>query len=49
MRSPIGAAVFAQVSGAASSDISIMGNSLEPGQKVVSYIDGAKEDSAKVV
>jgi len=49
MRSPVGAAVFAQVSGAASSAISIMGNSLEPGQKVVSYIDGAKEDSTKVV
>jgi len=49
MRSPVGVGVFAQVSGAASSGISIVGNSIEPGQKAVTYSDGAKEDAAKVV
>lgn len=45
MRSPAGSQVFAQVSGSDSASITLMANALEPGQKPVSYIDGATEDS----
>jgi len=41
MRSPAGNSVFAQVSGAASTGIVLAGNSLEPHQQAVTYIDGA--------
>jgi len=48
MRSPAGVKVFAQVSGASSSGLSLSGNSLDPGQQAVSYTDGATEGSTKV-
>jgi len=43
MRSPAGNSVFAQISGAASTGIVLSGNSLEPHQQAVTYIDGAIE------
>ena len=43
MRSPAGNNVFAQISGAASTGIVLSGNSLEPHQQAVTYIDGATE------
>lgn len=48
MRSPLGDNVFAQVGGAGSNKIVLLGNSLNPGQKAVSYTDGASEDSATI-
>lgn len=47
MRSPAGSQVFAQVSGADSAGVTLMGNSLEHGQKAVIYTGGAIEDSMK--
>jgi hypothetical protein len=43
MRSPAGNYVFAQIAGAASTGIVLSGNSLEPHQQAVTYIDGATE------
>ena len=48
MRSPAGVQVFLQVSGDGSSGISLSGNSLDPGQRAATYIDGATEDSTKI-
>ena len=48
MRSPAGIGVFAQVSGAGSSDISLSGNVLDPGQKAATFTDGATEGSTKI-
>jgi polygalacturonase len=48
MRSPAGSQVFAQISGAASSGITLLGNSLNQGQQAVSFSDGATKESAKV-
>ncbi|HEX4030633.1 MAG TPA: glycosyl hydrolase family 28 protein [Terracidiphilus sp.] len=45
MRSPAGTQTFAQISGAASSEITLLGNSIEHGQKAVSYFGGATGDS----
>jgi polygalacturonase len=45
MRSPAGSRVFAQVSGAGSSGITLLGNALEHGQRAVSYTGGATEGS----
>lgn len=45
MRSPAGSRVFAQVSGACSSRITLLGNALEHGQQAVSYTGGATEES----
>ena len=49
MRSPAGVQVFAQVSGANSSCISLSGNSLDPGQHAATYADGATEGSTKII
>jgi hypothetical protein len=46
-RSPAGSQVFAQVSGPNSAGITLVGNSLESGQKAVNYIDGATESALK--
>jgi polygalacturonase len=43
MRAPMGNPVFTQVGGAGSNGITLLGNSLNPGQKAVSYTDGATE------
>ena len=48
MRSPAGSQVFMQVSGAGSSGITLLGNSLHRGQQPVSYTGGATEDSMKI-
>jgi polygalacturonase len=48
MRSPAGVKVFAQISGANSSEIALQGNTLDPRQKAVEYSDGAIEGAAKV-
>jgi polygalacturonase len=48
MRSPAGIKVFAQVSGAGSSAISLSGNSLDQGQQAATYTDGATEGSTKI-
>jgi polygalacturonase len=48
MRAPAASQVFAAVSGAASSGITLLGNSLTKGQKAVSYSNGATEDSTKI-
>ena len=48
MRSPLGAAVFAQVSGAASAGITFLGNCVNKGQKAASYADGATEEATKI-
>ncbi len=47
MRSPVGAEVFAQVSGAGSAGITLLGNALNGSQRAVSYTDGAKAESTK--
>lgn len=43
MRAPLGSKVFAQVSGADSSDIRLVANSLEHDQQAVQYVNGATE------
>jgi polygalacturonase len=48
MRSPAGTQVFAQVSGAASSGITLLGNSLNRGQMPARYSNGAMEDSVRI-
>jgi polygalacturonase len=48
MRSPLGIAVFAQVSGAASAGITLLGNSVSQGQKAVSYADGATKEATEI-
>jgi polygalacturonase len=48
MRSPIGSQVFAQISGAASSGIALLGNSLNKGQQPFTLTGGAPGDAAKV-
>ena len=48
MRSPAGAQVFAQVSGADSSGIMLTGNSSQSGQRIVNFTGDATEGSAKV-
>lgn len=48
MRAPAASQVFAAISGAASSGITLLGNSLTKGQKAVSYSNGATEDSTKI-
>ena len=50
MRSPAGTGtqVFAAISGAASSGITLLGNSLNKGQQAVSFTAGAAEDAASV-
>lgn len=47
MRAPVGSSIFAQVSGADSTEIRLVGNSLEHGQQAVTYAGGAAEDAAK--
>jgi len=49
MRSPVGNKVFAQVSGASSAGITLLGNSLNEGEEAVSYGAGAAQGAAKVV
>jgi len=49
MRSPEGNTTFAQVSGASSSGIALLGNLLNPGEKAVRLADAAPEDAVKVV
>jgi len=48
MRAPQNCPVFAQVGGASSSDIRLLGNSLEQGQRAVSRVDGAAESAVKL-
>ena len=48
MRAPATSNVFAQVSGAGSADIRLLGNWLESGQKAVSHVDGATEEATKI-
>lgn len=48
MRSPAGVRVFAQISGANSSEIVLQANTLDSRQKAVEYSDGAAEAAAKV-
>ena len=48
MRSPAESQVFAQVSGAASSGITLLSNSLAKGQKQVNYTGGATGDAVKI-
>jgi hypothetical protein len=48
MRSPLGSQVFAQVSGAASKEITLLANSLNKGQQPVAVTGGAPNDAAKV-
>jgi polygalacturonase len=48
MRAPADSRLFAQVSGAASSGIALLGNSLTRDQQAVSFTEGAAETSAKV-
>lgn len=48
MRAPAGSRVFAQVSGAASAEIRLLGNSLENGQKAVSHVGGAREEDTQI-
>jgi hypothetical protein len=48
MRAPRNCPVFAQVGGASSSDIRLLGNSLEQGQRAVSRVDGAAESAIKL-
>jgi hypothetical protein len=48
MRSPLGNNAFTQVGGAGSNGIVLLGNSLNAGQKAVSYTDGASEESTKI-
>jgi polygalacturonase len=48
MRSPAESPVFTAVSGASSSGITLLGNSLQKGQLAVSYVGGATEDSTKI-
>ena len=43
MRAPLGSNVFAQVSGADSSDVRLVANSLEHDQQAVKYVNGACE------
>jgi len=48
MRSPLGSKVFTQVSGERSSEIVLLGNSLNSGQQAVTCIDGASKQSTRV-
>jgi hypothetical protein len=48
MRVPPNCPVFTQVSGAMTSDIRLVGNSLRQDQRAVSCIDGAAESGVKV-
>ncbi len=48
MRAPESSRLFAHVSGANSSGIRLLGNSLEQGQQAVSFAGGASEDSTKI-
>ncbi len=48
MRSPEKCEVFAQVSGAESAGIELLGNSIPKGQKAVRYTDGANMEAAKI-
>jgi len=48
MRAPAGSNLFAQVRGADSADIRLLGNSLEHGQLAVSYTGGATENAIKL-
>jgi hypothetical protein len=48
MRSPAASLVFAQVSGAASSGITLLSNSLAKDQKSVNYTGGATEEATKI-
>jgi hypothetical protein len=48
MRSPAGVEVFAQVSGAGSSGITLLGNALNQGQQAVRLSHGATRESAKM-
>jgi polygalacturonase len=48
MRSPAGVGVFAQVSGAESSGISLSGNALDQGQQAATFTDGATPISTKI-
>jgi len=48
MRAPVGSNLFAQVSGADSADIRLLGNSLDAGQQAVSYTGGATENATKL-
>jgi len=48
IRSPLESPVFAQVSGAVSKDITLLGNSLNKGQQRVRFAGSATEDSTKV-
>jgi polygalacturonase len=48
MRAPVGISLFAQVSGADSADIRLLGNSLEHGQQAVDYTGGATENATKL-
>lgn len=48
MRSPLGNNVFTQVGGAGSHRIALLGNSLNRGQKAVSYVDGASEEATTI-
>ena len=47
IRAPAECQVFTQIRGAGSSGIALVGNSLAPRQKAVSFADGATDDSAK--
>jgi hypothetical protein len=40
--------MFAQVSGADSAEITLLGNSLQRAQNAVSYTGGATQDSTKI-
>ena len=46
MRAPSASKVFAQVSGAASANIRLLANALEPGQQPLTFTDNANQDSA---
>jgi polygalacturonase len=48
MRSPAGVRVFAEISGANSSEITLHGNTLGGGEQAVAYTNGATEGSARV-
>jgi polygalacturonase len=48
MRAPVGSSVFAQVSGADSAEIRLVGNSLGHDQQAVTYAGGATEDATKL-
>ena len=48
MRSPAGSQLFAQVSGASSSAIVLLGNSLNQGEQAVTHLGGAESSATKV-